>query len=132
MNKKLINFGMASIMAVSAIVPSSAAFAHGRHNYNNYYDARYDNDGYDRDYREVRYDRGYNSDRSYNYNRGYNDNRGYRCKKGTTGLIVGAVAGGLLGRAVVGRYGDRTAGTIIGAGAGALAGRAVERSDNRC
>ncbi len=57
--------------------------------------------------------------------------RGYRCNKGSTGMILGAVAGGLLGRAVVGRYGDRTAGTIIGAGAGALGGRAIQRSDGR-
>ena len=48
------------------------------------------------------------------------------CKKrsGTTGTVVGAVGGGLLGHAVAGG----TAGTLIGAGAGALLGRHVERN----
>jgi uncharacterized protein YcfJ len=42
--------------------------------------------------------------------------------------VLGAIAGGLLGRTIDTR-GDRTLGTVLGAGAGALAGRAVERSD---
>lgn len=48
------------------------------------------------------------------------------CKRrsGTTGTIVGAVGGGLLGNAIVGG----TAGTLIGAGAGALGGRAIEKN----
>jgi hypothetical protein len=81
-----------------------------------------------RGYREYRGDRG---DR-YADRRGYRDDRNYRgdrCRKsgGTTGLLVGGVAGALLGRAVDTR-GDRAPGTIIGAGAGALAGRAVDRN----
>jgi Glycine zipper 2TM domain len=61
-----------------------------------------------------------------------NDGRMY-CRKrdGTTGLIVGAVAGALVGRAID-RRGDRTAGTVIGGAAGALVGREIERSTNRC
>ena len=52
-----------------------------------------------------------------------------RCKRpnGTTGLIVGAAGGALLGRAVDTR-GERATGTILGAAAGALIGREVERS----
>jgi hypothetical protein len=52
-----------------------------------------------------------------------------RCKKpnGTTGLIVGAAGGALLGRAVDTR-GERLTGTVIGAAAGALIGREVQRS----
>ncbi|WIW90374.1 glycine zipper 2TM domain-containing protein (plasmid) [Sphingobium sp. V4] len=63
--------------------------------------------------------------------RGYRDDRGYRCRKsgGTTGLLLGGVAGALLGRAIDTR-GDRAPGTIIGAGAGALAGRAIDRNSN--
>lgn len=59
------------------------------------------------------------------------DGRRY-CRKpdGTTGLVVGAVAGGLLGRAIDSR-GDRTLGTVLGAGAGALAGRTVERETGK-
>ena len=45
---------------------------------------------------------------------------------GSTGLIVGAVAGGLLGRAIDGGR-SSAVGTIIGAGGGALLGREVQR-----
>lgn len=49
---------------------------------------------------------------------------------GTTGTIVGGVAGGLLGRAIDG--GRRSAvGTIIGAGAGALLGRGIEQNGSQ-
>lgn len=56
-----------------------------------------------------------------------------RCKRpnGTTGLIVGAAGGALIGRALDTR-GERATGTIIGAAAGALLGRHVERSRVRC
>ena len=56
-----------------------------------------------------------------------------RCKRpnGTTGLIVGAAGGALLGRAIDTR-GERATGTILGAAAGALLGRSVERSNWRC
>lgn len=55
-----------------------------------------------------------------------------RCKKpnGTTGLIVGAAGGALIGRAIDTR-GERTTGTVLGAAAGALLGRQVERSRKR-
>jgi len=61
------------------------------------------------------------------------DGRGrLRCKKsnGTTGLLVGAAGGALLGRAIDTR-GSRATGTIVGAAAGALLGREVERSRKR-
>lgn len=80
--------------------------------------------------RYERYDRGYNR----GYDRNYRDNgyRAYRarekCKDGDGGTIVGALAGGLLGRTIDTR-GDRLLGTVLGAGAGALAGRAIDRSD---
>ncbi|SOB78536.1 Glycine zipper 2TM domain-containing protein [Sphingomonas guangdongensis] len=59
------------------------------------------------------------------------DGRTY-CRKpnGTTGLVVGGVAGALVGRTIDSR-GDRTLGTLLGAGAGALAGREIERSGKR-
>jgi uncharacterized protein YcfJ len=73
--------------------------------------------------------------RRYKY-REWRDDRGRtRCRKpdGTTGLVVGGVAGALLGRTVDTR-GDRTLGTLGGAAVGALAGREVERgtSNRRC
>lgn len=61
------------------------------------------------------------------------DGRRY-CRKpdGTTGLVVGGVAGALLGRTIDTR-GDRTLGTLGGAAAGALAGRTIEReTGKRC
>jgi uncharacterized protein YcfJ len=61
-----------------------------------------------------------------------NDGR-YYCRRdnGTTGLIVGGVAGGLLGHEIAGR-GDRTLGAILGAAGGALLGREIDRrSGNR-
>lgn len=59
------------------------------------------------------------------------DGRTYcRRPNGTVGLVVGGVAGALVGRAVDTR-GDRAVGTILGAGAGALLGREIQRG-RRC
>ena len=105
-------------------------------------DHRYDDRNYDsRDYRGDRYDSRYD-DRGYNdrYDARYDqrprewrgsDGRTY-CRKsdGTVGLIVGAGAGALLGRAVDTR-GERATGTILGAAAGALIGKSLA-SKRRC
>lgn len=79
----------------------------------------------DRRYRPYRMTRG---DRIY---RG-SDNR-YYCRRddGTTGLIVGGVAGAVLGH-VIAPGGSKTLGTIIGTGAGALLGRAIDDGDVVC
>jgi hypothetical protein len=58
----------------------------------------------------------------------------YYCKRsdGTTGLIVGAAAGGILGNIVDGGH-NRAAGTLIGGALGALAGKSIaENEDIRC
>ena len=57
----------------------------------------------------------------------------YYCRRsnGTTGLIVGAAAGALAGRAVD-TQGERSTGTILGAAAGALLGREIDRGEVRC
>jgi outer membrane lipoprotein SlyB len=49
----------------------------------------------------------------------------YRCKRssGTTGLVAGAVGGGLIGHAL----GGGTVGTLVGAGGGALLGRHLDK-----
>ncbi|WP_336977890.1 glycine zipper 2TM domain-containing protein [Altererythrobacter fulvus] len=61
-----------------------------------------------------------------------NDGR-YYCKRdnGTTGLIIGAAGGALVGRAIDTR-GDRTVGTILGAAVGGLLGREIDRGEARC
>lgn len=60
------------------------------------------------------------------------DGRTYcRRKDGTTGLIIGAAAGGLAGNQIAGR-GDKTVGTIIGAAGGALLGREIDKGRRRC
>jgi hypothetical protein len=58
----------------------------------------------------------------------------YYCRRsdGTTGLVIGAGVGALLGRSVDTR-GERTTGTVVGGVLGALLGRSIERdADLRC
>jgi len=58
----------------------------------------------------------------------------YYCKRndGTTGLVVGAAAGGILGNVIDGGH-NRVAGTLIGGALGALAGKSIDQnSDVRC
>lgn len=59
------------------------------------------------------------------------DGRTY-CRKsdGTVGLVVGGVAGALVGRSID-TQGDRATGTILGAAAGALVGKEID-SKRRC
>jgi hypothetical protein len=70
----------------------------------------------------------------YYHGRTWRDSHGrLRCKRpnGTTGLIIGAAGGALIGRAID-THGERATGTIVGAAAGALVGRSIERSRVRC
>jgi uncharacterized protein YcfJ len=61
------------------------------------------------------------------------DDGRYYCRRdsGTTGLVIGAAAGALLGRHLDGGQ-DRTLGTVIGAAGGALLGREIDRGGLRC
>jgi Glycine zipper 2TM domain len=122
MRNTVNKIGIGAMVAATAIMFSTPAVARNNHG-GGYYESGYD--GYyegRQDYRNGRDYRDYRNDRNY---------RGNRCSKGTGGTIIGAIAGGLLGNAVVGRRGDKTTGVIIGAGAGALAGRAIDRSSGR-
>ena len=91
--------------------------------YGNYDPGRYYQD--DPRYRERRLG---SNDRVY---RGQ-DGR-YYCRRpdGSTGLIIGAVAGGVLGN-IIAPGGSDTLGTILGAVAGGAAGRSIDRNSVRC
>lgn len=94
-------------------------------NYGGYYADRYYQEN-PRRYRERKLTR---NERIY---RGQ-DGR-YYCRRsdGTTGLIVGAIAGGVLGN-VIAPGGSEELGTILGAIAGGIAGRSIDKSDDvRC
>lgn len=123
MFKKLSLAGAVIAMSTVAMIPAEAS----AQRYGDRYERQYrGNDGY-RDYRGRNDYRGYRgNDRRYNYNN-------QRCNNGTTGTIVGAIAGGLLGRTIDNR-GDRTLGTVLGGVGGAVAGNAIEKSNNprRC
>ena len=108
-----------------------------------------------RDYRQYRnydYNRpepgtnGYYADRYYREGTYYQDrrlgandriyrgeNNRYYCRRpdGTTGLIVGGIAGGVLGNIIAPGRSD-TLGTILGAIGGGVAGRAIDRNNVRC
>jgi hypothetical protein len=100
---------------------------------------------YDYNRPDPRY-RGYYAERYYRGGNGYapvrvtrqtrvyrgNDNR-YYCRRsdGTTGLIVGAALGGVIGNQLD-RGGSNLLGTLLGAGAGGLLGREVDRGGVSC
>lgn len=102
--------------------------------------SRYDYNRYEPGYQ------GYYADRYYRDGSYYTDRRlgardriyrgengRYYCRRsdGTTGLIVGAAVGGLLGNAIDnGR--SSLLGTLLGAGAGGALGREIERGNVRC
>lgn len=108
------------------------------HNRDYAYQSRY-RDSYDSRYRDSRpyYSRYASSygEPVYRDTRIWRGNDGrYYCRKenGTTGLLVGAGVGALIGHEVAGRGGDRTLGAILGAAGGALLGRTIDRSSTRC
>ena len=63
--------------------------------------------------------------------RGQNGNYYCRRNDGTTGLLVGGAAGGVLGT-IIAPGGSELLGTVLGAAGGALAGRAIDRNNVRC
>lgn len=91
--------------------------------YNGYDASRYYRDD-NRRYRERRLS---SNDRVY---RG-SDGRYYcRHSDGTTGLVVGGIAGGALGAAIA-PGGSGVLGALLGAAGGALAGRAIDKDSTR-
>jgi hypothetical protein len=105
---------------MAASVPAAARdYSHHNRHEQSYRD-RYGND-------TRYYGRNYHSEPAYRNARTWRGDDGrYYCRRndGTTGLIVGAAAGALLGRAVDGGY-NHTLGTVLGGVAGALLGKSV-------
>jgi Glycine zipper 2TM domain len=101
-----------------------------RYDYNRS-DPRYGNYYADRYYRDGRYYRPYRLSTNDRVYRGGNGRYYCRRSDGTTGLIVGAAVGGLLGNEI-GRGRSNTLGAILGATGGGLLGREIERGNVRC
>ena len=133
MKKLIIAFTAASV----AMTPGAAMAQryHGDWNQVNTYDWNHPEPGYnayypDRYYRAGNYPvhalgRG---DRIY---RGHDGRYYCRHSDGTTGLVIGAAAGALLGNALrVG--GSSTLSTILGGAAGAAIGSSIDRGNLRC
>ncbi|KRB86936.1 hypothetical protein ASE00_07655 [Sphingomonas sp. Root710] len=126
------------LLATSTLVSGCMSDGGGRHRV----DSTYRNYDYNRpDPAYGGYDAGryYREDRRYRERRLSRNDRIYRgqdgryyCRRndGTTGLIVGGIAGGVLGN-VIAPGGSETLGTLLGAAGGALAGRAIDR-DAKC
>lgn len=111
-------------------------YSGGGGRYDDDYYSRYGADAYDRDYDAVRY---YRDDPRYQervltaQDRVYRGSDGrYYCRRsdGTTGLVIGAGAGALIGRGIDGGR-NRAGGTIVGGVLGALIGREIERSNDQ-
>ena len=135
MKKVLIAFTALAVAAPVAIPTPAAAQRHHRerdYRWQGDHDNRHWNPSDHYKARSKRHERRMTrNDRIY---RG-RDGR-YYCKRddGTTGLVIGAVAGGVLGNL----FGDQligggdTLGTLLGAGGGALLGRELDRGDIKC
>ncbi|WP_419825928.1 glycine zipper 2TM domain-containing protein [Sphingomonas sp.] len=123
-----------------AVEPATAQYRDDRGSYDR---SSYDRGGYDRG------DHGWHGDRNgwnprddyrrgnYRARRMGRDDQVYRgrdgryyCKRndGTTGLVIGAVGGGVAGNLL----GGGTLGTLLGAGGGALLGRSIDRGNVKC
>lgn len=120
MHKLMI--GAALVAAALTVLPSQA-LADGKKK--GHYKHRPHHSYYEPDYRYGAY---YASEPVYRER--YVERRVYQrprgCRSGTTGTIVGAAAGALLGRELD-KGSDRAQGTIIGGAAGALLGREATR-----
>jgi outer membrane lipoprotein SlyB len=123
--------GLAAIIGISTLSLAGCAAGYGddyRAGYDRPPGGPYYADQYYRDdsrYQERRLHRG---DRVYVGRDGR-----YYCKRsdGTTGLIVGGIAGGVLGN-IIAPGGSKTLGTLLGAAGGAAVGTSVDKSDVRC
>ncbi len=126
----LMAAGMLAGCAEGGYGPERAGGGYGRYDWNrpdpSY--GGYDADRYYRDSPRYRERRLSQRDRVY---RG-RDGR-YYCRRpdGTTGLVVGGLAGGTLGAAIA-PGGSELLGALLGGAAGAAIGQSVDKGDVRC
>ena len=132
--------------ALAAAGMLSGCATYGRDNYNDqnawgYYDSQsysqygqYDYNNPDPRYNGYYADNYYKTDRRYRERRLSDNDRVYRgqngqyyCRRsdGTTGLIVGGIAGGVLGN-IIAPGDSKTLGTVLGAIGGAVIGKAAD------
>jgi hypothetical protein len=130
--KKLIALAALVTVALPA-APAPARSDHDRGRHHGWHKekrwSKHSNRWYpERHYRRGREWRLGRHDRIY---RGY-DGR-YYCRRsdGTTGLIIGALAGGALGNALSNGQ-SATLATLLGAAGGGLIGRSIDRDNIRC
>lgn len=123
----------AALLAAAMIIPAAAPTAATAQRYGDR-DYRWQNnraDNWDPS-QHYRYDRHARERRLGRNDYVYRGSNGrYYCRRsdGTTGLVVGAIGGGVLGN-ILG--GGGALGTLLGAGGGALLGRSVDRGNVRC
>lgn len=121
--KNLMIAASAAAMALTGACTGYGADRPGYASSDDYWDAtQYYRDG---SYEERRLGRG---DRVYVGRDGR-----YYCRRGdgSAGLIVGGLAGGVLGN-IIAPGGSKTLGTILGAAGGAALGSSVDKGDVRC
>lgn len=135
MRKTMLALTLAAVavpVAPALADPPPWAPAHGRRDHDSRYD-RYQGNYYQGRYWDGQQRRYYQERRLGRNDRIWERNGRYYCRRsdGTTGLIVGAALGGVLGNSIAGR-GDRTLGTILGVAGGGLLGREIDRGNVRC
>lgn len=138
--RKILSVAMIAAFLLPALPvaadPPPWAPAHGRRAKDAERDYRDDHDrGYDRERFSYREDHRHHERRLVRYDEViyHGDDGRYYCHRsdGTTGLIVGAVAGGVIGNQLA-RGKSAALGTVLGAGAGALIGQAIDRDRVYC
>jgi outer membrane lipoprotein SlyB len=145
--KKATMLTLAPLAAATALAGCASTGSYGYDDggygyYDNSYHDRYGR--YDWNNPDPRYG-GYYADNYYRNDRRYRERRlsdgdrisrgrdgKYYCRRsdGTTGLIVGGIAGGVLGN-VIAPGDSKTLGTVIGAIGGAVAGNAIDRGSKK-
>jgi outer membrane lipoprotein SlyB len=128
MNKMILALGAVSALSLGACSDNDYGYNRGPGYYSQAPSGSYD--AY-RHYRSGSHYRPRHLSRNDTIYRG-SDGR-YYCKRddGTTGLIVGGLAGGVLGN-LIAPGGSATIGTLLGAAGGAVLGQAIDKGDAEC